>query len=169
MKVVGDATPLLLSYINRFSNRQEQQHVPKYNRKPERKQDQPQQQYHRDRDRLYNKNNTCKNKDTKGKGKEVNQVEEDSEYHSDRSGLALSSAPEEVNFVSQLDYTCARCGHIFDTTRSRIAHENRKLCLSSHATAQQSLSTEGTNTNHVNTNQTCCRCHEAFDSRNKLF
>jgi hypothetical protein len=134
MKVVGDATPLLLSYINCFSNRQERQNTPKYDRKPEHKQDHPQQRYRdRDRDRLYDQYNS-RNKDAKDKGKEVNQVEEDSEYHSDRSSLALSSA-SEVNFVSQLDLTYAKCGHVFDTTCSRIAYENKKLCLSSHILA----------------------------------
>ncbi len=41
MKVVRDTTLLLLSFINRFPSRQECLNIPKYNKRPERKQDQP--------------------------------------------------------------------------------------------------------------------------------
>jgi Reverse transcriptase (RNA-dependent DNA polymerase)/RNase H-like domain found in reverse transcriptase/Integrase zinc binding domain len=131
--------------------------------RPEEKNQQQYRDYNRDsrRDRYQDSRD-------KGKSKEVNQVDEDSECDSDRSKSSPSTASEGVNFIKELDRTCAKCGHIFATISLRESHEKKKLCLPPYVLQQQAL-TSGDAIPADPQQRTCRRCDQLFESRNKLF
>jgi hypothetical protein len=162
------------SKSNHYPRRDEARDCDKDRAKPEEKSKQQYRDYNRRdfnqcgydrRDRYRNQD-----RDVRGKGREVNQVEEDSEYDSDRSKSSASNSvkSEGANFVAEADRTCSKCEHVFNTITYKKSHESKKLCLPPHILQRQSLVTTDISPASPEL-RTCRRCHQSFESRNKLF